>query len=44
MSDNSSHNPFRRRPYLDFGIDTLKVLLIAVLCLILFTAIYFQVV
>jgi hypothetical protein len=33
-----SNNPFRRKPYLDAGIDTLKVLLMAVLFLLLVTA------
>jgi hypothetical protein len=37
-----NQNPFRRRPYLDWGIDVLKVLLIAVLFLILITAIYWR--
>lgn len=31
-------NPFRRKPYMDVGIDTLKVLLMALLFLLLVTA------
>jgi hypothetical protein len=30
--------PFRRKPYMDTGIDTLKVLLMALLFLVLITA------
>lgn len=37
-----SPDPFRRRPYLDSGIDILKTLLIVVLFLILVTAIYLR--
>jgi hypothetical protein len=33
-------NPFRRRPYLAFGIDALKMLVLAVLALLLFSALY----
>ncbi len=33
-----SNNPFRHKPYMDAGIDTLKVLLMAVLFLVLVTA------
>jgi len=31
-------NPFRRKPYMDSGIDTLKVLLMAAIFLLLVTA------
>jgi hypothetical protein len=31
-------NPFRRRPYLAFGIDALKMLLLMLLALLLFGA------
>lgn len=33
-----SNHSFRRKPYLDSGIDTLKVLLMALLFLVLVTA------
>jgi hypothetical protein len=33
-----SNHPFRRKPYMDAGIDTLKVLLLAVLFLVLVIA------
>lgn len=32
------NNPFRRKPYMDAGIDTLKALLMALLFLVLVTA------
>lgn len=35
-------NPFRRKPFLDSGVDTLKVLLLAILFLLLISGLIYR--
>jgi hypothetical protein len=35
-------NPFRRKPFLDSGVDTLKVLLLALLFLLLISGLIYR--
>jgi hypothetical protein len=37
-----NENPFRRKPYLDAGVDTLKVLLLSVLFVVLISGLLYR--
>jgi hypothetical protein len=37
-----NENPFRRKPFLDSGVDTVKVLLLAILFLVLVSGMLYR--